>query len=356
MTKKRVYLLLGVAAAVGAAATLRDGKFLFEKETFGGNGRTCQTCHSQATGTVSPLDAQRRFVLNRADPLFRHDGTDDGKGNGVLRMLTEATVLVEVPLHAAVSLADDPSARTVTLRRGIASTLNTPALDNVLMLDGREPNLQQQAQGALRRHAQVKDPVAQADLDAIAAFEVTDSFFSSPALREFARGGPAPELPMGVTESEKRGRIFFEDRIDPLNGKVGSCAICHSGPLLNRPNQFFPAPPGVRFLSVGVSEFNDALNPVQRFLFRQPDGSIIPVSSPDPGRALITGNLADVNAFKVSPLWGIRKTAPYFHDNSARTLEAVASHYARLFLFLEPQIILTPQDEADMVAYMKLLD
>jgi hypothetical protein len=28
-----------------------------------------------------------------------------------------------------VSLADDPDARFVTLRRGVASTLNTPALD-----------------------------------------------------------------------------------------------------------------------------------------------------------------------------------------------------------------------------------
>ena len=29
-----------------------NGKHLFEKETFGGNGRTCQTCHSKRTGTA----------------------------------------------------------------------------------------------------------------------------------------------------------------------------------------------------------------------------------------------------------------------------------------------------------------
>ena len=28
-----------------------NGKKLFEKETFGGNGRTCQTCHLKHTGT-----------------------------------------------------------------------------------------------------------------------------------------------------------------------------------------------------------------------------------------------------------------------------------------------------------------
>jgi cytochrome c peroxidase len=60
-----------------------DGKHLFELETFGGNGRTCLTCHSRATGTVSPQDAQARFLANPADPLFAHDGSDDGQGNGV---------------------------------------------------------------------------------------------------------------------------------------------------------------------------------------------------------------------------------------------------------------------------------
>ena len=38
-----------------------------------------------------------------------------------------------------------------------------------------------------------------------------------------------------------------------------------------------------------------------------------------------------VNAFKISPLRGIRHTAPYFHDNSAKTLEDVAAHYAKFF-------------------------
>ena len=55
-----------------------EGKRLFEHETFGGNGRTCQTCHSAATGTVSPEDAQKRFEQDPNDPLFLHDGSDDG--------------------------------------------------------------------------------------------------------------------------------------------------------------------------------------------------------------------------------------------------------------------------------------
>jgi len=66
---------------------LSAGRRLFEKETFGGNGRTCLTWHSQETGTVSPEDAQRRMSRDARDPLFLGDGSDDGAGNGVERML-----------------------------------------------------------------------------------------------------------------------------------------------------------------------------------------------------------------------------------------------------------------------------
>ena len=39
-----------------------NGKKLFEKETFGGNGRTCQTCHSKQTGTLGLADVQRKSI------------------------------------------------------------------------------------------------------------------------------------------------------------------------------------------------------------------------------------------------------------------------------------------------------
>jgi len=79
------------------------GRRVFERETFDGNGRTCLTCHSRSTGTVSPADAQERFARHPGDPLFRGDGSDDGAGHGVQRMLTDATILVRVPLADNVS-------------------------------------------------------------------------------------------------------------------------------------------------------------------------------------------------------------------------------------------------------------
>src|SRR4029077_6667391 len=136
---------------------------LFTTETFGGNGRTCLTCHSSLTGTVSPADAQRRYRRNPNDALFLFDGSDDGQGHGVNRMLTDATVLVQIPLPANVSVGDDPNARSVVLRRGTPSTLNTPALDPVLMLDGRESNLPTQALHAIQAHFQPTTPPTQAD-------------------------------------------------------------------------------------------------------------------------------------------------------------------------------------------------
>jgi cytochrome c peroxidase len=356
----------------GETAAFQEGRRLFERETFGGNGRTCATCHSKDTGTLSPEEAQRRFQSNPGDPLFLHDGSDDGSGHGVTRLLERATVLVSIPLPSNVTLADDPAARHVVLRRGVATTINTPALDSVLMLDGRQPNLTTQAMGAIADHAQGVATAAQLNL--IATFQLSNRFFSSTALDSYSRGGLAPALPRGNTPSEKRGRRFFEDvGPDPTAGlKPGLCAHCHSGPLLNQTNPFasafiggLPIPAGQRFLSVGVSEFNVMVNRVREFIFDQGTANEFHLLSPDPGRALITGignpamdpTLANVNAFKISPLRGVRHTAPYFHDNSALTLEDVAAHYANFFFVVTGGFIqLTEQDQRDMVAFMKLLD
>lgn len=363
-----------VASANGSGSPpglILEGQRLFAQGTFGGNGRTCQTCHSAGTGTVSPEDAEKRFQQKPDDPLFLHDGSDDGQGNGSSRMRTDATVLVTIPLAANVSLLDDPGARTVTVRRAIATTLNSPALDEQIMLDGRQPDLESQAAGAIQDHAQGVVP-SFASLHAIAAFQKTNAFFTSPEVRRFAlEAGPPPVLPAGNTASEQRGRRFFEDvPPDPTDGfKPGLCSHCHSGPLLNQTNQFaqafigLPIPAGQRFSNVGVSEFNAAENPVHRFVFNQGTPQQAVIASPDLGRAMVTGQLEapvpildQVNAFKISPLRGIRHTAPYFHDNSAKTLEDVAAHYALFFnVVTGGAIALTPEDQADIVAYLKLL-
>jgi cytochrome c peroxidase len=65
-------------------------------------------------------------------------------------------------------------------------------------------------------------------------------------------------------------------------------------------------------------------------------------------------------------LWGVKDTAPYFHDNGARTLRDAVAHYKRFFNFTEAQdpvgsaslggrIVLTDDDVDDIVAYLQLL-
>ena len=189
-----------------------DGKKLFDKETFGGNGRTCRTCHRKDTGTLALADVQR--IIDKTDPddaFLIQDALDDD-GVGTTRVQAHATIRMTIPLPPWVSMADDPGATHVTVFRGIPSTRNTPALDPILLHDGRAPTLQEQARGAIHDHYQNTVEPTTAQLDAIAEFQRTDAhFFSSPELRKFAATGSPPELPPGTTPAERRGRTFLVD-------------------------------------------------------------------------------------------------------------------------------------------------
>ena len=279
-------------------------------------------------------------------------------------------MLVRVPLADNVSLADDPAARSVVVRRGIPTTLNTPSLDPVLMVDGRQPSLEAQVRGAIVDHARgTRTPTAK-EAELIAVFERTRPFFSSRDLFTFAWTGHPPALPKGRTAAEKRGRLFFEDvPFTSPDQKAGICAACHSGPMLNETNQFLPVPPmrrGGRFQSVLVSELNEAGNPVHDFVFRNPDGTTSHIVSPDPGRALITGKsdrlrgperVQDPDA--VGRHARRRRTSTTTRPRHSRD---VVEHYAKFFAIVSTppggarrRLVLSEQDQADIVAYMKLL-
>ena len=189
------------------------------------------------------------------------------------------------------------------------------------MLDGRQPDLQNQAMGAIHDHAQATSFPTGADLERIRNFELSNGFFSDPSVRRFARGGKVLDLPKGRTPSEKRGRRFFEDVVDFVDLKHGACAGCHAGPMLNETNLFgqlaFGVPNGTRFQTILVSELNAAGNPVREYIFNEGMPNERRVSSPDPGRSLITGvtdvedtTFSNFNAFKTPQLRGVRNTAP----------------------------------------------
>ena len=349
-----------------ASTNNHEGRRLFREETFGGNGRTCETCHSRDTGTLSPHDVQKRHPN---DPLFLHDGLDDGV-SGTSRIEQHATIRITRPLPPNVRIAGDPSATSVVLLRGIPTTINTPALDPALMYDLRARTLADQALGAIHDHAQNTVEPSQEQLALIADFQRTDKrFFSSAELQDFAEGGPAPVLPPGKTNSEKRGRLMFVEAEFTPGSTNGICALCHSGPMLNQTSRFNTgAPPGARIANIGVSDRNLLNLPVYTFLIDDGAGDVRAVTSPDLGIPLTNPRPPGVpppsvrhpaffaNFFKIPSLWGVKDTAPYFHDNSAKTLDELAAFYMNLFAS-NPDfpLQLTAQDEADMIAYLKLL-
>lgn len=334
-----------------------QGERLFDRETFGGNGRTCRTCHSSSSGALSPQEVQLRFSLDPGDPLFRPMDSDDGAGTSYDRLLQYATILVTIPLPSNVSLKDDPAARSVVLERAVTTTFDRhPALEDVLMADGRESDLATQALHAVTAHMEPGVEPTQEQLQQIATFE-RERLFSSDALERYARGGPPPSLPAGTTASERRGRKFFEDVPFDLErtGLAGFCAQCHSGPMLNTTNEHhFMQPAGLRVSTAFVSEINARRLPERTFVFVGDDGAVTEVSSPDPGRALITGRPAAADGFRIPSLWGIGATAPYFHDNSAATLEELVAHYDA-FAFREFKVHLSEQEQADIVSFLGLL-
>lgn len=346
-----------------------EGARLFRKETFGGNGRTCETCHSRSTGTLSPDDVQQLLRDEPGNPLFLHDGLDDGV-SGTSRIADHATIRVVRPLPPNIRIAEDPSATSVVLLRGIPGTVNTPALDPALMYDLRARNLSDQALGAIHDHAQNTVEPTVEQLAMIAEFQRTDKrFFSSEELQDFAGGGPPPVLPQGKTASEQRGRLMFiETEFTPGSTK-GICALCHTGPMLNQTSPFNPtAPPGARIANIGVSERNLLNLPVYTFLIDDGFGDVQAVRLPDPGIPLTNPRPPGVpppfvrhpaffaGMFKIPSLWGVKQTAPYFHDNSVKTLEELAEFYADMFATgPDFPVQLTAQDQVDMVAYLKLL-
>ena len=214
MTSWKVAVLCGIAGLTAAtwpapglaglnrlsplsvsAAGMSDGQRLFNHETFGGNGRTCRTCHSGDDGTIDPAEVAERLAEDPSEPLFSHDGLDDFL-SGTSRIAAHATILIERDLPEGVVLVDDPSATSVVLARGVPSTVNTPGLDPASMYDMRDATLENQASGAIDRHSQASIAPTPQQLQAIANFQRTDNrFFSSKALKSFAQGGRLPTCP-----------------------------------------------------------------------------------------------------------------------------------------------------------------
>jgi cytochrome c peroxidase len=127
-----------------------------------------------------------------------------------------------------------------------------------------------------------------------------------------------------LSEAQKRGLALFR-------GKA-ACAVCHVGPNLT----------DERFHNTGIG---------------WKDGR-----QADEGRAAISGDAADIGAFKTPPLREAARTGPYMHDGSKATLEDVIEFYddggeenPNLDLDVQP-LHLTAVEKSDLAAFLEALN
>lgn len=124
-----------------------------------------------------------------------------------------------------------------------------------------------------------------------------------------------------MSESAKRGYQLYTTK--------ALCITCHSGPNFS----------DSKFYNIGVK------------------GS----GTTDKGRFDVTGNPADLGAFKTPTVRNAALTAPYMHDGSIATLEELVEHYDKggedvpnKHPLMVP-LNLTAQEKADLVEFMKAL-
>jgi hypothetical protein len=385
----------------------------------GGNGRACADCHMPTNSfQLSPANVEARYQSllfrrqvdrNADDPLFRPIDADDFRINGTnasdySTLRRNGLIRVVLPLPASVRLIDpvtnQPSAETtVDVWRAVPSVSNValtgpdghvfvargPNAGGGYQLDARISTLQDQALSAFLNHAQVQRTPTQQILDDLAAFELT--LFSSAgvqALANAAKNGitPLPDPDPPLTLLEQQGKAVF----------TRACGQCHGGP-----GGSTTSPPIVaRFHDIATTcpRPIDTVSPprfsfepcpagiaekVRTYEFTLANGSKVRRASSDPGRALLTGfvggppPLDDWNKLDVPGLHGIALTAPYFHNNSAATLEDVVDHYIQFFKQVQaaappgpaPPVASTdgvnfdripkPEERAALVAYLRKL-
>ncbi|MEO8310281.1 MAG: hypothetical protein ABI520_03830 [Caldimonas sp.] len=345
-----------------------------------------------ATGTDDPLFRAIDADDFRVNGAAAHDFTNLTE-NGLVR--------VTIPLPANVKLLDcgatvpcpasaRPTSETVAdVWRSVPSILDVritgpdglgpvwPRGANPsggYQLDGRIDTLQNQALAALRNHAGATSDPSAGFLDDLAAFE--NGEFSSPAVRALANAmasgvTPLPDPDPALDPLEAAGRLVF-DR---------ACGQCH-GNGAGHPSGSVPILQGVAGTPTALVRYHDIATacprPVDtvspaRFDFKPcsasqmknvrsyeitnsgvapggtPCGGAAPqppcvtrITTSDPGRLLLTGYPAaggpgDIQHMDIPSLRGLSRTAPYFSNNTAATLEEMLDHYTAFFKRVQVQ-------------------
>ena len=332
------------------------------------------------------------------DPLFRAIDADDFRVNGAAaRDFTNLTqnglVRLTIPLPSNVKLLDCgatvpcPASAVPTSETVADVWRSTPSIFDVnitgpdgvapasprgpnpsggYQLDGRIDTLQNQALSALRNHAGITvDPPA-SFLDDLAAFQKTQ--FSSPSVKALsdamgAGTNPLPDPDPVLNTLETAGKSVFKRSCAQCHGNVGDHPS-GSTPLiaLTRYHNIFSAcprpvdnvnPPRFSFTACSPSQMKNVRTYEITNSGVAPGGTpcggaaprpacVTRITTSDPGRLLLTGHplaggQGDIQAMDNPSLRGISRTAPYFANNTALTLEEVLEHYKQFFKRVQVQ-------------------
>jgi cytochrome c peroxidase len=235
-------------------------------------------------------------------------------------------------------------------------------------LDGRIDTLQNQALSAFQNHAGVAfDPPA-SFLDDLASFQSAQ--FSSPSVKTLseamaAHTSPLPDPDPVLNALETSGKAVFNRACGQCHGNQGShpsgsVPISQGTPgtptaliryhtiatTCPRPVDTV-SPPRFVFMACSASQMENVRTYEITNSGVAPSGTpcggappqpacVTRVTTSDPGRMLLTGypvpgGPGDIEHFDNPSLRGISRTAPYFHNNTAATLEEVLEHYTAFF-------------------------
>jgi hypothetical protein len=286
------------------AELIEKGRQIFFNETFGGNGRTCGSCHpAENNFTIDPA-----FIasLPKDDALFVAEFNPDLKINFENPRLMREFALILENLDGFDDLANKFTLRGVPHTLGLRNTVNSSQGPRTGWSGDGSPGdrtLRSFATGAVIQHftntlnripgVDFRLPTAE-ELDALEAFQLSLGRQKELAL----------PLPLKGTVA-RRGQDLF---LSPTEGK---CFFCHSNAGAN-------ADPGIFGPNAGNLNFNTGVEDLPD----QPQDLTKELVPPDDG----FGTPGD-GTFNTPSLVEAADSGPFFHNNSIETIEGAVAFY-----------------------------
>jgi cytochrome c peroxidase len=357
--RRRGWLWVVVVAAAGVLASgragaqqaadealIEEGRRLFLEETFDGNGRTCGTCHPPTNNFT--IDPEFIRTLRGNDPLFvKAPSEPDLKELEVKRLLQRFGLVLE-----NVDGLDQPGVlRGVPHTLGLSQSItpDQPLIDAGIThatgwsgegSPGRQPDdpnggsLKNFAMGAVIQHfpkslnrvpgVDFRLPTED-ELDALEAFQL---FLGR---QEEVNIDPADPTALAFTDAfVEVGRALFDDA-PSRNGNGRRCAACHNNAGANNASgvnrnfatgtMFLANAPGCLLGFVAPGDGGFGVEPVQELNRADLCGK-----GPQGGPKATVRFQGDLT-MNTPSLIEAADTPPFFHNNTAATIEDAVAFY-----------------------------